>query len=242
MDEKLKQVLHKIELLCDQNPEFKRELIKKVGAKEYMLSEIAPEADNFASIMRLQHEKCRKKARNYYKGISDKALQIDLVNDYSQMLWYKSIFEIGKYFVYVNYQVENMLNYYLAHTDFHNKVATNPLSYYYELSITAKYVVKIDVYSFAFDRYNGNVPLPPNKIKSLWAKILYWAIDTNQMEMLEQQKSNFNSIITIRNGESHADSTSTNHSLQYWQNQEDSLPLGFIEKIIKQVRNSVENL
>ncbi|MGM9811012.1 MAG: hypothetical protein ACI30J_09135 [Paludibacteraceae bacterium] len=246
MDTKLEHILQKVLLLCAQNAEFANALREKLDgtiiANHPNRCNVVPvEQENFASIMRLQHENCRKKARKYYQKIKNPQLRKDLVNDYAQMLWYKSIFDIGKYFVYVNYQVENMLNYYLTLSDFHNKVAAQPRLYNTKLEFSKDYTVSIDVYSYAFDRYNGNAPLPPSKMKSLWAKILFWAVDTNQLDMLQQQKNNFNAIITIRNEESHANYMSKS-STKYWQNQEDGLGIAFIEAIIKQIRNTIINL
>lgn len=242
MDEKLEHILQQVKLLCEQNPEFKEELVKafQLGIPK-IETKVEMSGDGFASAMRLQHERCRKKARYYYRDIKDAALRKDLVNDYAQMLWYKSIFEVGKYFVHVNYQVENMLNYYLAHTDFHKKVENNPKMYLRTLNITSGYKVDIDVYSYSFNKNDGK-PLDVSKIRSLWAKILFWAIDTKELDVLEKNSSNFNAIISIRNEENHANSESKNKAIDYWQNLEDGLAFAFIEAIIKQIRNSVIRL
>ena len=247
MDTKLEHILQKVLLLCAQNAEFASALKEKLNGtiitNHQDRSNVVPvERENFASIMRLQHEHGRKKARKYYQNIKNPQVRKDLINDYAQMLWYKSIFDVGKYFVYVNYQVENMLNYYLDSSDFHNKVAAHPTLYNTKIEFSKSYNIFIDVYTNAFDRNNGNAPLPPSKMKSLWAKILFWAVDTNQLDTLQQQKSNFNAIITIRNEENHANYNASKSSTKYWQNQEDGFGIAYIEAIIKQIRNTIINL
>lgn len=238
MDDKLLQVLHKVEQLCEQNVEFAAALKESLS-----VAPTEPSADSgFSSAMRLQHQRCRKKARSYYEKVEDEQLRQNLINDHAKMLWYKSIFEVGQYFVHVNYQVENMLNYYLAHTGFHDKVAAAPTRYCKKLEITPKYVISIDVYSYAFDKNKGNSPVDPARINSLWAKLLYWAVDTEQEEILEKFKTYLNAIVSVRNEVNHANSSSQKQSLKYWQDQEDGMQLAFVEAVIKQIRKSIIEL
>ncbi len=241
MDEKLEQVLHKVELLCEQNPEFASALKEKLNVTPSKLEpQETPSKDSFASAMRLQHKRCRDKARDFYEDILDVQLYQDLINAYANMLWYKSIFEIGQYFVHVNYQVENMLNYYLDHSNFHKKVANAPLLYKHKLEIYPTYIVSIDVYSKAFDVINDNKPIESSKL-SMWVKLLYWAIDTNRKELLEKKKTYFNAIISVRNETNHANYASEKKSLIYWQKQ-DSLQFGYVEDLIKKIRDSIISL
>lgn len=241
MDEKLEQVLHKVELLCEKYPEFADKLRGKLSIVQHM-NTIAPREtiiqDSFASAMRLQHKRCRERARKYYRDISDDSLRRDLVNYYANMLWYKSIFEVGQYFVYINYQVENMLNNYLSTTDFHKKVKANPTQYCTKIDITSKYSINIDAYTYAFDKTSG-VDIAPSKIGSLWVKLYYWAVDTEQEEIIEKYKTYLNAIISVRNEVNHANSASQKQSLKYWQEQEDGLQFAFVEAVIKQIRKSI---
>lgn len=241
MDDKLNQVLHKVELLCEQNPEFAATLREKLNVESIESNEAdveRTEPDSFSSAMRLQHKRCGDKARTFYESILilDAQLYQDLRNAYSNMLWYKSIFDVGKYFVYVNYQIENMLNYYLDHSDFHSKVAKDPSLYQYKLVITPTYAISLDTYTKAFDGHD-NRPIEPAKL-SMWDKILYWVIDTNQKDLLEKKKKYFNAIISVRNEANHANYASEKKSLNYWQ-QQDSLQFGYIEDLIKKLRDSV---
>ena len=238
MDDKLQQVLHKVELLCEQNPEFASALREKLGAVAAVSNSVGA---GFASAMRLQHERCRKKARNYYREITDDALRKDLVNYYASMLWYKSIFEVGQYFVNVNYQVENMLNHYLSKTDFHKKVEESPTRYCSKLEINPKYIINIDAYTYAFDKSSGE-RIVPSRINSLWVKIYYWAVDTEQVGIMDKYKIYLNAIVSVRNEVNHANSASQKQSLKYWQEQEDSLQFAFVEAVIKQIRKSIIEL
>jgi len=237
MEEKLEKVLHHVVLLCEQNSEFKSILTAKLSLNNIS---VKTETESFDSIIKLQHNRCHNKARNYYKGISDCKLRNDLIDAYTNMLWYRSIFEIGQCFVHVNYQIENMLNFYLNHTDFHDKIAKNPKLYCRELKFSEKYTRSIDVFTYAFDQQH--TPIEITKISSIWAKILFWAIDTDQISTLNQNLNNFNSIINIRNEANHDNYLSTKTSTKYWQDMEDGTQFAFIEKLIKIFRNSIINL
>lgn len=242
MDDKVKEVLRKVELLCEQNPEFDAALREKLGVTQIVDNEVnvvSSESDSFSSAMRLQHQRCRSKSRYYYRDITDDSLRKDLINYYAKMLWYKSIFEVGPYFVHVNYQVENMLNHYLSHTDFHKKVAAEPIKYCKKIEINPQYTISIDAYSYAFDKNKGNSPVDPSRINSLWVKLLYWAVDTEQVEIMEKYKTYLNAIVSVRNEVNHANSASQKKSLKYWQDQEDGMQLAFVEAVIKQIRNSI---
>lgn len=197
--------------------------------------------NNLDVLIRLNHNKNKAKARYYYRNIVEQKLKRQLVNDHALMIWYKSIYEIDQYFVHVNYQLENMLNYYLEHTDFHNKVNQFPREYCNTISISEGYKLDIDVSSYSFDKNKGN-PIKVNLIKSLWAKILYWAIDTNNMDFLKKQAGNFAAIINIRNEYSHSYYDRKKSASKYWKTQEDDMSFAFIGAILKVVRNSIVEL
>ena len=157
------------------------------------------------------------------------------------MIWYKSIYEVEKYFVHVNYQIENMLNYYLAHTDFHSKVQASPRSYNKVISISTNYKIEVDVYSYAFNKNNGS-PISIEKISSLWAKLLYWGVKSENFDFLSNYAGNLNAIISIRNQTNHSYYGRQNNAATYWKNQEDDMNYAFIGGIVKHIRNSIKNL
>src|SRR5574344_965202 len=93
--------------------------------------------DNLDSLLRVYHDKIRKKARKYYCDISDSKLRSQLINDHALMLWYKAIDDVELFFVHVNYQLENMLNYYLSKTNF-SKVLDSASQYTYNVMISPR--------------------------------------------------------------------------------------------------------
>lgn len=128
MDEKLKQVLHKVELLCDQNPEFKRELMKRLDVTsssfaispfataeekiekiekylglDYKLDSILPTDTTYASID--------------YSFVSVSVVRDRLNSDFREMMRYRygtrshkvDFYEFCKYALL---QAEMLLNYY----------------------------------------------------------------------------------------------------------------------------------
>lgn len=227
--EQLRKLLDFIEALSIEkgNEWFEDELRRKFNSNDL----------NLDSFLRLNREKQRKKARKYYEKISHSQLRNQLIDDHANMLWYKSIFEIERFFLYVNFQIENMLNYYIDNTDAHNKVQKNPKFYYKELSYM-EYKVSVDSFSYFFNKYNGNKN-PTGKISSLWAKLVYWAVDSDKIDFLENQFTNFSAIINIRNDQSHANYSTESKSAVYWKQQEDDYNFAFIYAIIKIIRNTI---
>ena len=239
--EQLEKLLQFLDSLMKEpgNEWFVDELSKKI-IKQHPIFESNIDKDSFNTLLSLQHSKIRRKARAYYKEIKDVKLREQLVNDHAMMIWYKSIYEVEKYFVHVNYQIENMLNYYLAHTDFHSKVQASPTSYNKVISISTNYKIEIDVYSYAFK--NNETPISIEKISSLWAKLLYWAVNSKNFDFLTNQAGNLNAIISIRNQTNHSYYGRQNNAATYWKDQEDDMNYAFIGGIVKHIRNTIKKL
>ena len=239
--EHLEKLLQFLDSLMKEpgNEWFVEELSKKI-IKQHPIVESNIDNDSFNTLLSLQHSKIRRKARAYYKEIKDAKLRNQLVNDHAMMIWYKSIYEVEKYFVHVNYQIENMLNYYLAHTDFYSKVQASPTSYNKVISISTNYKIEIDVYSYAFK--NNGTPISIEKISSLWAKLLYWAVNSENFDFLTNQAGNLNAIISIRNQTNHSYYGRQNNAATYWKDQEDDMNYAFIGGIVKHVRNTIKKL
>lgn len=240
--EHLEKLLQFLDSLIKEpgNEWFVDELSKKI-IKQHPNVESNIDKDSFNTLLSLQHSKIRRKARAYYKDIKDVKLRNQLVNDHAMMIWYKSIYEVEKYFVHVNYQIENMLNYYLAHTNFHSKVLASPTSYDKEIiNQVTKFRMNVKVYSYAFTEKRISISI--EKIPSLWAKLLYWAIDTNNFQFLCDQAGNLNAIISIRNQTNHSYYGRQISSAKYWKEQEDDMNYAFIGAIVKHIRNSIKDL
>ena len=241
--EHLEKLLQFLDSLIKEpgNEWFVEELSQKVIKRQSRVDNNL-DKNSFNTFLSLQHNKIRRKARTYYKDIKDSKLRNQLVNDHAMMIWYKSIYEVEKYFVHVNYQIENMLNYYLEHTDFHSKIQSSPISYNKDISNpAANFHMTVDVYSYAFNKNDGK-PINIEKISSLWAKLLYWSIDSGNYQFLCNQCGNLGAIINIRNQTNHSYYGRQNKAATYWKNQEDDMNYAFIGAIIKHIRNSINML
>lgn len=229
--EQLKKLLLFIDNLAKQpgNEWFVEELVKRTVS----------DTSGFDAFIRLQREKSRKKARFYYKDITNTKLRNQLIDYHSSMIWYKSIFDVENFFVNVYYQIEDMLNYYIDNFDAFNKISNNP-SFFCKIIGNDKFEMNIDCQSYFFDKKENSYKRRPiNKINSLWAKLLFWSLDTNHFEFLQNQFQNFSSIINIRNDRNHANYLNTSKSADYWNNHEDDYAYAFIYAIIKFIRNTI---
>lgn len=194
--------------------------------------------NSFDAFVRLQRNKCMSISRRYYKNIKSDVLRKQLVHEHSMMLWYKSIREIGQYFVYVNHQIENMLNTYCSSMNAHEKIQQRPELYVKHLE-NKSFKLNINCYSYFFNQEKDYERNPIPKITSLYAKLVFWAVDSDNCTSLSKNFGNFISIVNIRNEESHSDATQEKRSLKYMQNQEDDTQYSFIEAVLKKVRDSL---
>ena len=83
MDDKLNQVLHKVELLCEQNPEFATALKEKVGTTAILAESSDSQLDEI-------YEYCiervvRKQAEEYYASFPIEEIRQKLIKDYIRM-------------------------------------------------------------------------------------------------------------------------------------------------------------
>lgn len=227
--EQLSKLLDFIDSLANEkgNEWFVDELKKRFGNN----------SNEFDSFIRLHREKQRKKARAYYKDIKEPVLRNQLIEHHAKMLWYKSISEIEQFFVYVNLQIENMLNFYINQTGAHDKISKNPSSFY-KINYIGDYKIDVDCQNFFFNKYT-NKENTVDKINSLWAKLLYWAIDSNHYDFYTFQINNLSAIINIRNDQNHANYMKNSKSAKYWKDQEDDYAFAFIYAILKTIRTSI---
>ena len=104
MDDKLNQVLHKVELLCEQNPEFASALREKLGTNAILAESSDSQLDEI-------YEYCiervvRKQAEEYYASFPIKAIREQLIHDYCRMERFHRADNFGDFCLAVYQQVE----------------------------------------------------------------------------------------------------------------------------------------
>lgn len=228
-----------------------KKLLRLFGQKlqrpenKWMLEEISHYFSplTWDAFVRLQRNNAKKKARQYYKDIKHEALRRELINDHALMLWYKSINELEHFFVHANYQIENMLNYYISKTNAYRKIDNNARYYLRTIhSPMSNYKIDIDCLIYFFNK-NDKSPNLPSNINSLWAKLLYWSLDNfGNHDFISKQFSSLDAIIKIRNECNHANYERAKSTCNYWYNLEDDSQLAFIQLILKTIRNSIVKL
>lgn len=201
MDEKLIQVLHKVELLCEQNPEFAAALREQVGVEKPIKAPTETEA-----FIRLQRKNMRQKGLMFYDEISNLKLRNQLASDYANMLWYKCISDIPHMFAYILFQMENMLNaFIISHGEaVYNDVKNNPGVYVYSYAKEGKKPFTSAAKDYFFDATGKNKSI---ENIGMWAKYTYWYVATQQpISFQSLTHSLVSDIINFRNYTEHRNS------------------------------------
>lgn len=253
MEHNLEVALDNITQLAEQNPEFNRELRKRLQIAPSASSLFTTEendkniVETFDAFVKLQHNRCRKKARLFYDNISDPQLYADLVSSYSEMLWYKSIHETGRYFMFLNYQVENMINYYCNNHDCWGEIKSKPSNYdKYVYSFYDKQAKENKEYTYTcgenFFSVKTRAKVELNRIK-LWPKIIFWAFHSNNRDVIKKNFSNLNDIMRIRNIMSHSNTERPKEDrlrIKKWENPVDVFSYGYLENILKIIKRTID--
>lgn len=234
--EQLEKLLDFIDSLCQEegNEWFAQKLQERFGAK---LIDISQEL-SFSSAVRLQHINNRKKAKIFYKEIPDKILKEQIIAKYAQMLWYKTIYDYPNYFVCVHGQLENMLNYYIDHSDFFAKIEEYPA--WYILEFGKNFTIDVNKDSHYNDK-KGVIKRKTKATISMWAKLVYWVVETDNKEFEKKNHSNLSDIINIRNQTQHQDSSSRDNDAGKWLYYKEG-KFSFIEKILETVAATIIQL
>lgn len=212
--------------------------LKSIIVKKYPQRVSDSDLDSY---LRYQRDKFKRKARRYYQNVSNPTLKSQLIEDHARMLWYKSVDDVHNYFTYVNLQIENIVNYYLSKVDVHQALKDSPDLYKQKIDIGQKPMQINCVNDFIKCVDGKEVLVPYTSVKSLWTKVWFWAVGHKKTDWVLSQTSNFTSIINIRNEKSHRDSQSTKPgSSRYWMDMEDDQKYGFILKVLKCFRDSIE--
>lgn len=201
MDDKLKQVLHKVELLCEQNPEFAALLRERLGFEEPVN---AP--SETTAFIKLQRKNMRNKGRVFYGAVKNDKLRNQLVNDYAMAMWYKCIGDIPHMFAYILFQVENMLNaFIISHGEAaYNDVKNNPDVYVYSYAKEGQKPFTSAAKDYFFDTTGKNKSI---ENIGMWAKYTYWYVATQQpISFQSLTHSLVSDIINFRNYTEHRNS------------------------------------
>lgn len=104
MDDKLKEVLHKVELLCEQNPEFAAALKEKLGTNAILAASSDSQLDEI-------YEYCiervvRKQAEEYYASFPIEDIREQLIHDYCRMERFRRSDNFGDFCLAAYQQVE----------------------------------------------------------------------------------------------------------------------------------------
>lgn len=208
-----KDSLEKLLLLIDdvlskpENEWFRQELAKRFTKNESILG--------FPEFAKLLRKNFKKKAKKIYSDFNDENLRQTLIKDNIEMQWYLVLNDPGRFLLFLYYQIELLLNKYCIDYKSYEKINSEKNRYYYKFSDRFE-VVCFD--NFYFKDQNGLVRQKPfEKINSIWAKLIFFVVDSNNVEWLVQNKSNFDTLFNIRNKMSHRGLEIENESDYYYQ-------------------------
>ncbi len=228
--ESLEKLLILIREICadDANEWFKNLL--------YTPSNDESQRNDFASILRHIKRQHKVKANTFYDKIVDKKLKAQLVSDYIEMLWYQNLNNIERFMIFVFYQMENLLNHYCKVNDCYKTIQSDKSSF--RIEFNPKFIVSCHN-SFFDERGEKSI----EKV-SIWAKLVFWTIHSNNVQWESTNHQNFQNLINIRNQNSHRYS-----ALDYAYNlttittltKADFSSLGFYTALLKKISESFIN-
>jgi ASC-1-like (ASCH) protein len=230
-----KESLEKLLLLIDEisnqeeNLWFRNELIMRFNNNSTGF-------ENFPSFLIHQKKQYKIKGKKFYNSINNTKLKLQLQNDYSEMLWNQGINNINKFLLFAFYQLENMLNYYCSELKAHDKINFNKEKY--KVDITEKF--KVSCYN-SFFKFESKTEI--EKV-DIWAKIIFWTVQTNNLDWEKANHSNFTNLVQIRNENSHRHSLLVNNRNEKTINNlsvSDFSSLGYYISLLKKIKDSIEN-
>ena len=218
------------------NEPLRAELHRRYGTAVAVAAAPSPSVDEFSSFIRLQRTQLRAKARQYYQDIPSARLRNELVEDYAEMLWYRCIGDIPQMFAHINFQVENMMNYYAHHTRAIEKITANP----------QRYCLVIQKTGWMTDCGKGFAKAESLNTVGLRFKWAYWCIESGQpQKTVEDMNMNINTICQLRNYNEHRNTVETQQKaldrLQYWEKNCDS-SFGYLLQILDRMKQSCVTL
>jgi hypothetical protein len=204
-NEKLVKLLKLIEEISNQQDFkwFKDELTNMLNVTMLTREDDSLSVEPF---LRLQRKIFRTKGLEFYKNVAEDNLRIQLTKDFQEMLWYKVLNQVDRQYLFTYYQIENMINFFITKNLAHEKIRNNSNNYVIEFS--EKFIVTS--YNYFFSK-NGD-PIDVTKISSIYAKIAFWAIETNNKSWIldKSRKFHLDNVVQIRNLKGHRNSQGDN--------------------------------
>lgn len=228
----LEKLLNLIDEICaiEENRWFKESLSSKFSSENGF--------ENFPAFLRYQKSQFRIKGRLFYKDIPDIKLKNELINDYIEMSWYQSINNLDRFMLFVFYQMENLINYYILISNAFEKIRVNKEYSTYEYS--PKFIVNIKK-----DFYNHNNDEKSIEKIRVWSKLTFWMIDSKNYDWEEKNHRNLSNLITIRNSISHRSSNIKNEYIdRFIKNLKESSfsDLGYYINVLKKILESCKSV
>jgi len=230
--ESLEKLLPIIYEICEspENSWFKDALYKKLNVERsnpYMMA--------FPGYFALLKKQFKIKANKFYSPITNKKLKSELIEDCIKMFWYQVNNDIEQLFVFAFFQMENLLNHYITITKAHEKILLNQNYYTHKFSDTFVVNCHKSFFSVKGDKYDL-------KKISIWAKIIYWVYDTNNLSLLTS--NNFSNLVNIRNSTNHRNSNiayEVNPTVEFLKNSDYS-SFGYYINILKEISKSISKI
>lgn len=228
-----------LKLVIEISKEPENDWFKELLKEKFDTSAIHREGDSLSadSFLRLQRKIFRTKALEFYKNIKEHNLRIELVKDFQEMLWYKVLNQVDNQYLFTYYQIENMINFFISKNSAHEKIKENPSHYVIEFS--EKFIVK------AYDYfYKSAKPIDVIKISSIYAKIVFWVVETDNKSWFldKSRKFHFNNLVQIRNMKSHRNSHGDNSfvlsNIESIKKSDDS-NYSFLSAILSRIKNTL---
>ena len=173
----------------------------------YLQNEVNQCSDGTSAFIKLQRKNLRNKGRLFYEEVSNSELRNKLVDDYAMMLWYKMIGDIPQMFTHILFQIENMLCKYISNDSMaYDKIMKDPEKYVYTYyNDHTKNTFERKAKDFFFLSNGTKQPL---KNINIWAKYVYWFVETDKtIEYKNASHSLVSDIVNIRNTTEHRNSS-----------------------------------
>lgn len=182
--ESLEKLLDLIDEICkdEENLWFKEKLGKN-------------NISDFPSYFKLLKKQYKIKGENFYKKIEKGKLRNQLISDFSEMMWFQNINNINRFLLFLFYQYENMINFYCIKSNAYDKIESNKNYFIHQFNPTFT-VICVDSF------FKNEIRNPIEKV-NIWAKTIFWILDSKNIDWEKNNHNNISNLIQTRNQNSH---------------------------------------